>query len=854
MEVLSVKQRWGAKEKEANPDETLLERKVRKDEERREREPLQDGRNVSFAMIRPTQLRYNKTLMMPGPRPRPEEATIENQRLESVRVFRKFLSDNNDDRKTLTDLEDEGRQQIKKGIKELGWMVYKTDKSDCLVLDTKENYLECMKPHFEGDREVSKDELIQMEKSFNLNSKGWSKILRLCEGSSSNGNERACQASISKFSAVVPLNGLRKDHKAVVPGEESKGPALRPWSDAKNGADGPVCDILENPVTVLANVCCEKEGKELISTEELCSKIERCNQTLRWETSQKRVSIQSLEPGAGVDSESSPRRPNLKVPTQTNSNKSKPVRAAKVKANQMVRDVVGKSNKSPLQNPDELVFLSMDAKALYPSVTKELASESIKEGVKMTDLEWDLNSDTLIRFASLVLPEEVKEGETMREILPRPKRRTTLNSFLNPSKQARENGGVNQFCPPARRITKDEIKMVLGETLACTVASTMGSHCYKIGGTIRNQGSGGIIGSGLTTQVSRKVMCNFDVRFEDVLKYLKLVMKLYGRYVDDSNVAMFAINYGWKYNKVTNKMEYDASKVEEDKKIKPDVFTATIMRDIANTVMKEIQWTFDAPSLNSDGKCPCLDLKVWIEDGLVMFEFYKKDVSSPYVVMAKSALSVQTKRSSLISEAMRRLLNCSVSLPWGVKARHLSKFAHSMMISGYGHWYRWEVVNGAIKKYEEMVRDRPLGLHRSGEEIRASKRAKIGGGADNWFISERTSNVLPVPITKGGNLKRSLERVVEDNKGPDGGYTKIVEKGGDLISKGLGPMSDTQGCEYAEQGGACLVTKGTCTRSKVCYRIICRICDERLELDINDRVFKKDNPSCNFYYHLSLGL
>ena len=73
--------------------------------------------------------------------------------------------------------------------------------------------------------------------------------------------------------------------------------------------------------------------------------------------------------------------------------------------------------------------------------------------------------------------------------------------------------------------------------------------------------------------------------------------------------------------------------------------------------------------------------------------------------MAKSALSDQTKRSSLISEAMRRLLNCSVALPWEAKVKHLSKFAHSMMISGYGHRYRWEVINGAIKRYEELVRD-----------------------------------------------------------------------------------------------------------------------------------------------------
>ena len=130
--------------------------------------------------------------------------------------------------------------------------------------------------------------------------------------------------------------------------------------------------------------------------------------------------------------------------------------------------------------------------------------------------------------------------------------------------------------------------------------------------------------------------------------------------------------------------------------------------------------------------------------------------------------------------------------------------------------------------------------------IREAKRAKCGGGSDNWFITERTSNVLPVPITRGSELKKAIERVVEDKMGPDGGYTKVIEKGGEMISKGLGPMLETHGCEYENQGGACLVVKGSCTRARVCYRITCRICDERLELEYDDRVFKKDDPRLKY--------
>ena len=133
-------------------------------------------------------------------------------------------------------------------------------------------------------------------------------------------------------------------------------------------------------------------------------------------------------------------------------------------------------------------------------------------------------------------------------------------------------------------------------------------------------------------------------------------------------------------------------------------------------------------------------------------------VCSPFVVMAKSALSEQTKRSSLVAEGMRRLLNCSVELPWGTKVKHMSRFAHSMMISGYGHRYRWEVINGAILRYDELVKQRPMGIHRNGNMIREAKKAKSGGGSDNWFITERISNVLPVPITKDSELKKAIER------------------------------------------------------------------------------------------------
>jgi hypothetical protein len=50
-----------------------------------------------------------------------------------------------------------------------------------------------------------------------------------------------------------------------------------------------------------------------------------------------------------------------------------------------------------------------------------------------------------------------------------------------------------------------------------------------------------------------------------------------------------------------------------------------------------------------------------------MHQHYAKPMASRAVVMARSAFSTTTKRNILVEEGMRRLRNCSPSLPWEIK-------------------------------------------------------------------------------------------------------------------------------------------------------------------------------------------
>ena len=112
----------------------------------------------------------------------------------------------------LTETERAGLDEIKEGIRNKDWMIYTSDKSGKVVLDTKENFLKCMKEHYEGDQVVTPDQLRKAEKNINDHAKAWRRILSVGE-SSGHGQVRRCsRAMVSKWTTVPTLQGLRKDH------------------------------------------------------------------------------------------------------------------------------------------------------------------------------------------------------------------------------------------------------------------------------------------------------------------------------------------------------------------------------------------------------------------------------------------------------------------------------------------------------------------------------------------------------------------------------------------------------------------------------------------------------------------
>ena len=86
-----------------------------------------------------------------------------------------------------------------------------------------------------------------------------------------------------------------------------------------------------------------------------------------------------------------------------------------------------------------------------------------------------------------------------------------------------------------------------------------------------------------------------------------------------------------------------------------------------------------------------------------MHEHYAKDVSSKMVINAKSALPMGTKRTVLVQDGLRILLNCSRDLPWKNKAKHLDSLSLRMQYSRYQKKFRYEVIDSAYKAYKTLL-------------------------------------------------------------------------------------------------------------------------------------------------------
>ena len=227
-----------------------------------------------------------------------------------------------------------GYKEIKNGVENRGWIIYTSDKSGKLVLDTYENFVRCMEPHYSDHQETSMENVSKAEDKLNLHSKNISKILSLGKNAGHNQKSR-CQMALKVVDSGVPdLDGLRKDHKKF--SDPVKGPPLRPLCNGNIGPNAPLGNILSNFVKVIRTELADKIGTEAINSEVVLNMFDRFN---------------------------SMRESRLDKRSRLNRN-------CRVESTYECQEL------------DKWILGSMDVRALYPSITIKLAQEAIIESIK----------------------------------------------------------------------------------------------------------------------------------------------------------------------------------------------------------------------------------------------------------------------------------------------------------------------------------------------------------------------------------------------------------------------------------------------------------------------------------------
>ena len=250
--------------------------------------------------------------------------------------------------------------------------------------------------------------------------------------------------------------------------------------------------------------------------------------------------------------------------------------------------------------------------------------------------------------------------------------------------------------------------------------------------------------------------------------------------------------------------------------------------EIANSIEPGIEMELDVGDNHDHGHLPILDMEVWLtSDGDAVYQHYEKPVASKLVIPYRSAHSSNSKRSTLISEIVRRLCNTSRKLNWDEYfVPILNDFMKRMKQAGYNEKYRKNVLMSALAVYDKKVKDdndgvmpmnRPTGYKKE-ERRKQKKQKKKDWGTKGGYIAP-----IIVPSTPNSELAKRMRDVAE-NLAEYGVRFKIVEKGGVTLGRMLqrpNPLSSgscgKNDCTMCENGDK------LCHKMNVAYQYECNI-------------------------------
>ena len=145
----------------------------------------------------------------------------------------------------------------------------------------------------------------------------------------------------------------------------------------------------------------------------------------------------------------------------------------------------------------------------------------------------------------------------------------------------------------------------------------------------------------------------------------QVIIYLLAKYVDDINLATSLMEMGAMWRKEGRKWKLVQDPIQQEKDIgegkSPQQLTMEKILWIGNRMVPGIKLTMDLPEFYPNGKCPMLDLQVWVDTcqdhKRIRHSFYQKPTTSPLVFHANGAFGWKAKITTKSEEFRRRLLH-----------------------------------------------------------------------------------------------------------------------------------------------------------------------------------------------------
>ena len=473
--------------------------------------------------------------------------------------------------------------------------------------------------------------------------------------------------------------------------------------------------------------------------------------------------------------------------------------------------------------------LSMDVKALYPSMEWKEIGVAVREMVENCDEEvQDVDCKEVGKYIATTMSKEEIEQEGLQHVIPKRKQETGRKITVAYLQNKKNDKNWSNLRTPGHR----QKKRMIGLALVIGIQTCMENHVYKVGDKVYLQQEGGPIGLELTGAVSRAFMWRWDRMYLERAREAGIEMSLYERYVDDSNQIAAIPDRGARYDKERRKVVIEERTECEGEE--GDERLARILVDIANDIMPCIKVEADWPTKNQDKRLPILDMKVWTdESGQVLYSHYEKPMSRKSVINAKSAHPGSCKKNVHIQEILRRMMNCTRRIDWKQEtAPCVSDYMLRMKEAGYDEKYRKRVLLAAISIYDKKVEDdkrgvRPLFRPKSWQKEERKKEKAYK--KKEWATKKGHIAPIFIPATPGGELAREMRKIA-DREAKHEIHFNVLEIGGRTLRSEIqrsNPTatpgcnkSDCLGCEESRGKG------GKCHKNNVNYQINCQKCDK----------------------------